>query len=607
MDLRLIILLTSICLISAELDSVKAEEVEVCPRKEHLIGGRQCKRACTKDSECKGRRKKCVCDDICGLTCLNPKGKCPTPLEMPNGRAKIQGRNKLGAIAKYSCNRGYELEGAETRICNGDREWSGTAPRCLPVSTSSDRELRDPVSDLPQNIESQNENVNAGASKMCPEPPSVNYADHNAPKKIWFKHKFQVAYKCRSPYISEGITTAVCLSNGTWAGPVFVCKEDKCPDLGELTNGVRYGDSLGVNSKVNYECDKGYRLIGSPTLTCQKGQVWDKSKPVCELTASNTCEKVKSPRHGTKIGRSYVFGDSVTIVCDPGYRLSGSAKRTCMENGEWSGISPECLPIDCGPPGDLWNGYIEGQRYTYGSIIRYRCLDGSKFDGLAVTATCLETGHWSFPVPRCHRSCARPDISNAQIFVGSRQAPIILDHGDRLNVVCDEGLAPSDSNQPICNNGTWSSLPMCVQGGCDHRPQEIANGLALYRGTKYGDRVKYRCNAGHKLFGDQYLTCSGGEWTGTIPECRAVFCDHPGDLENGKILLVGDIGKFAYRPYVRHAGHGEKIEYYCSTGYRLEGPSAATCIGGTWSPDSRPRCINNQHPMLPDTQELFTS
>ena len=47
-----------------------------------------------------------------------------------------------------------------------------------------------------------------------------------------------------------------------------------------------------------------------------------------------------------------------------------------------------------------------------------------------------------------------------------------------------------------------------------------------------------------------------------------VYCPHPGDLKNGKILLVGDIGKFEYRPYVRHAGQGEKIEYYCSTGHR---------------------------------------
>lgn len=70
---------------------------------------------------------------------------------------------------------------------------------------------------------------------------------------------------------------------------------------------------------------------------------------------------------------------------------------------------------------------------------------------------------------------------------------------------------------------------MCVQGGCDQRPKEISNGMALYRGTKYGDRVRYACNSGHKLIGDQFLTCQGGEWKGNLPECR------PGKNGAGKV------------------------------------------------------------------------
>ena len=62
----------------------------------------------------------------------------------------------------------------------------------------------------------------------------------------------------------------------------------------------------------------------------------------------------------------------------------------------------------------------------------------------------------------------------------------------------------------------------CVfSGGCDSRPKEIANGMAIYRGLKFGDRVRYICNAGHKLIGDKYLTCEGGEWKGRLPECKA--------------------------------------------------------------------------------------
>ena len=66
--------------------------------------------------------------------------------------------------------------------------------------------------------------------------------------------------------------------------------------------------------------------------------------------------------------------------------------------------------VDCGDPGQLYNGYIDGRRQTYGSVIRYRCLDGTKFDGLAMSATCLETGQWSFPTPRCLSKWSKPFI-----------------------------------------------------------------------------------------------------------------------------------------------------------------------------------------------------
>ena len=58
----------------------------------------------------------------------------------------------------------------------------------------------------------------------------------------------------------------------------------------------------------------------------------------------------------------------------------------------------------------------------------------------------------------------RPEIAHSQLFVGSRPAQAILTHGDKLNVVCDKGLVPNSPKEPICNNGTWTSLPICVQG-----------------------------------------------------------------------------------------------------------------------------------------------
>ena len=58
-----------------------------------------------------------------------------------------------------------------------------------------------------------------------------------------------------------------------------------------------------------------------------------------------------------------------------------------------------------------------------------------------------------------------------------------------------------------------------------------------------------------------------GNWTGMTPWCKegrvvvvvmvrlifpiAVFCPFPGFIDRGKILLVGNMGLYEYRPYVR--------------------------------------------------------
>ena len=45
-----------------------------------------------------------------------------------------------------------------------------------------------------------------------------------------------------------------------------------------------------------------------------------------------------------------------------------------------------------------------------------------------------------------------------------------------------------------------------------------------------------------------------------------VFCPFPGFVENGKVLLVGAMGLYEYRPYVRKIRNNRQIMfqvYYC--------------------------------------------
>ena len=43
-----------------------------CPRKPDLIGDRKCLKKCRNNKDCRGRNKKCMCDDVCGKSCVKP-------------------------------------------------------------------------------------------------------------------------------------------------------------------------------------------------------------------------------------------------------------------------------------------------------------------------------------------------------------------------------------------------------------------------------------------------------------------------------------------------------------------------------------------------------
>ena len=77
---------------------------------------------------------------------------------------------------------------------------------------------------------------------------------------------------------------------------------------------------------------------------------------------------------------------------------------------------------------------------------------------------------------------------------------------------------------------------------------------------------------------------------------NTVYCKWPGTILNGKVLLVGVIGRYEYRDYVKRKGHNEQIEFNCDKEFRRIGPAAATCVDGEWSPANKPECVPKQHP-----------
>lgn len=242
------------------------------------------------------------------------------------------------------------------------------------------------------------------------------------------------------------------------------------------------------------------------------------------------------------------------------------------------------------------------------------------------STVCQIDGRWRYSVPQCLAPCVVPTISQGVV------SPIDTDidlnatttyatlglgsitkvkHGTTLEVFCDEhyefpisSLAP-----PTCNNGTWSIIPRCVPARCKVMPKPPKHGMVLAPKTEHGMKARFKCKDGYNLTGpggkeitdpnDYVLTCSFGNWTGETPMCMEVYCQFPGYIPNGKVLLVGNMGLYDYRPYVKKVINNKQIMYECDKGYVFgEGPPGATCVGGKWSPTELPTCIPGQHPRI---------
>ncbi|CAG4983211.1 unnamed protein product [Parnassius apollo] len=172
--------------------------------------------------------------------------------------------------------------------------------------------------------------------------------------------------------------------------------------------------------------------------------------------------------------------------------------------------------------------------------------------------------------------------------------------GDVILVDCEKNYEfPSNNVAVNCNNGTWTQIPRCQPARCKKMPKYPRNGMVIAPKTEHGMKARFRCKDGYELKGNPIVVCSFGNWSGETPRCEEVFCPFPGYIENGKVLLVGNMGLYDYRPYVKKVVNNKQIMYECEKGYVLsEGPPGATCIGGHWSPRELPKCTLYQHPRI---------
>lgn len=173
-----------------------------------------------------------------------------------------------------------------------------------------------------------------------------------------------VHFSCQDGYKLHGLSSLTCLSNATWSGTVPECKRKlfsylftndfsnvypgKCQEIS--VDGIRCNASSTCSASSGdtllLSCIPGYVLKGtSLLLICGADGQWSSEIPSCV----KSCPTHPTPANGScdPVDCSGAIGDQITFTCDDGYKLHGSAKLSCLNEGIWSDYKDNDLIPTC--------------------------------------------------------------------------------------------------------------------------------------------------------------------------------------------------------------------------------------------------------------------
>ncbi|XP_064401973.1 uncharacterized protein LOC135347821 isoform X2 [Halichondria panicea] len=405
-------------------------------------------------------------------------GALPNPT---NGQVVLPS-TVLGSTATYSCNTGFDLVGASTRICQADSTWSGAEPSC--------------------------QIVDCGA---LPNPTNGQV--------VLFSTVLgsTATYSCNTGFDLVGFATRFCQADSTWSGAEPSCQIIDCGVLPNPTNGQVVLPSTVLGSTATYSCNTGFDLVGASTRICQADSTWSGAEPSCQIV---DCGALPNPANGQVVLFSTVLGSIATYSCNTGFDLVGASTRICQADSTWSGAEPSCQIVDCGALPNPANGQVVLFSTVLGSISTYSCNTGFDLVG-ASTRICQADSTWSGAEPSCQIvaivDCgALPNPTNGQVVLFSTVLGSIATYS------CNTGFDLVGASTRICQaDSTWSGAePSCQIVDCGALPNP-ANGQVVLFSTVLGSTATYSCNTGFDLVGFTTRFCQADStWSGAEPSCQ---------------------------------------------------------------------------------------
>uniref|UniRef100_A0A8C5A117 CUB and Sushi multiple domains 1 n=1 Tax=Gadus morhua TaxID=8049 RepID=A0A8C5A117_GADMO len=578
------------------------------------------------------------------------RGGCGDPGVPAFGR-RSGDRFLHGDELKFSCQAAFELVGERSITCQHNNQWSGNKPSCVfscffNFTSASGTILS------PNYPEEYGNNLNC-VWLIISEPGSrihLLFSDFELePQFDWLVVKDEGLSEpttfgtfsgkdVPSQIASNGhIMRLEFQSDHSNTGKGFNISyttfgQNECHDPGVPVNGQRFGDQFLLGSSVAFHCDQGFiRTQGSDQVTCivQEGNVvWSAAVPRCEapcgghLTAPNgillspgwpsfyrdslNCQWVieAQPDHAVKIHfdrfQTEVNYDTLEIRDGPstsspviGEYHGSQAPHFLISTSNFlfllfttdnsrsaAGFSIRYESVmmesdSCLDPGIPVNGRRRGNSFAIGSQVSFTCDLGYTLSDQE-PIICEKIHQWSHALPSCDALCGGYSYGKTgtilspgfpDFYPNSLNCTwtIEVSHGKGVHLVFHTfHLEENHDYLSITEDGNFLVPVARLTGSV--LPPSVKAGL-------YGN-----FSAQLRFISDFSMSYEG--FNITFSEYDLEPCEDPG------------VPAFSRRTGFRFQV-GDSLVFSCFHGYRLEGDSKITCLGGgrrVWS-NTLPRCI----------------
>ncbi|XP_045706672.1 LOW QUALITY PROTEIN: complement receptor type 1 [Phyllostomus hastatus] len=449
--------------------------------------------------------------------------------QLPNGHVLLPLNLQLGAKVSFICDEGFHLKGNSTSYCvlvGMKSLWNSSAPVCEQIFCPNPPAILN--------------GKHTGTSlRNIPYGKEISYTcDSHTDRGMTFNLIGESTIRCTSDSHGNGIWSGP-VPRCELSVPLGYCKAPEQFLFAKPTT-LTDGFEFPIGTSLSYKCSPGY-FENTFSITCLEKLVWSSAKDICKR---KSCGTPPEPINGmVHINTDTQFGSTVNYSCNEGHRLLGSPSAACLllgSNVTWDKEAPVCEKIFCPNPPAILNGKHTGtslRNIPYGKEISYTCDShtdrGMTFNIIGEsTIRCTSDSHgngiWSGPAPHCELTdstvCPPPPKMHNGHYTGGDASPYLP--GMTVNYICDPGYLLVGKAYIFCTHeGTWSqSDHYCKEVKCS-LPQfmnGIQKGLAMSKEFKYKANVTLECENGNTLEGSPWSQCQADNtWDPPLPTCTS--------------------------------------------------------------------------------------